>query len=123
MYSDVYFLVAFEGHVEPVYFWECDGWWHESSCILSGYEWTREMVTEYVKEYYGEPDLDNALNYAFSMYKDGWFYEIECYQCEPYLPNRITLLRPLSETECLDWMLNHENYLNDPYDEEREETV
>ena len=34
-------------------------------------------------------------------------YEIENFQCMPYLPDEVDDIRIISERKCLEWLVNH----------------
>ena len=40
------------------------------------------------------------------MVNDNWFYEIENFQVEPYLPKVVDDIKIITERECLEWILS-----------------
>lgn len=108
-FSSVYFLVDYENMVEPVYFHHFDDWWLEYPCSLMHIPLKEDELISYVKECYEEAVFDKAYAYEKMMYRDGILYEIENFQCEPFLPEKFRIIKAMSETECLDWILKHVN--------------
>lgn len=105
--SSVYFLVEFDGEILPVYFMPFEGSWFESPCYLHKFLLKDEELINYVRERYGEDWSITCYEYERMFQKDNWHYEIECLQCEPFLPDKTKIIKPLSEEECLDWLLKH----------------
>lgn len=103
--SSVYFLVEYNGKVEPIYFTAFMDVFFESPCTLYHTNIDIDKIPDYVRDTYEEDVFDDALIYTLSMYKDGVLYEIENFQCEPFLPDKIDSIKMISETECLNWLL------------------
>ena len=103
--SSVYFLVEFDGHTIPVYFWRWSDVWFASPCVSSSYPFKDDETMEFVKELYNEEEWEDACEYEKSMVRDGWHYEIYCPQCSPFLPDKIRIINIFSDSGCLDWML------------------
>lgn len=107
--SSVYFLVEFDGHVEPVYFTHFEDVWFASPCSLHKFPLRDDMLGEYVKEMYLLKSQEAAYEYEKTMQRDGFHYEIDCPQCDPFLPDKIKIVDAFSDSRCLDWLLRKEN--------------
>ena len=59
-----------------------------------------ESVEDYIKEYVKPMIIGNIL------------YEIENFQCMPYLPDEVDDIRIISERKCLEWLVNHNSVNN-----------
>ena len=105
--SSVYYLIEFNGHIEPLYFMHYEDVYFESPCVLSAYSMSEIELVEYVKDMYEADAFDIALEFEKTMQRGNIHYEIDNPQCSPFLPNEIKILDILSETECLDWLLKH----------------
>lgn len=106
--SSVYFLMEFNDHVEPIYFMHFRNSWFESPCDLHRFPLKDDEVTEYVKEMY-QTDYLIAYQHEKIFQKDGWHYDIDNPQCEPFLPDKVKIIDVFSEKECLDWLLENTN--------------
>lgn len=106
--ADVYFLIKFEQHIEPIYFTQFEDVYFESPCDLKRFPLEENELSEYVKEMYGADEFEMALEYEKLLQREGWHYEIMCWQCSPFLPEEIEVIDMISESECLDWLLKHE---------------
>lgn len=106
--SSVYFLVEFDNHQEPLYFVPFEGWYFESPCCLNQWELKDDDLEEYVKEIYEDESFDESLNFEKTMQINGVHYEIYVPQCSPFLTMPCKIIKMMSETECLDWLLKKE---------------
>lgn len=106
--SSTYFLASYHGKTEPVYFYEYEGKWLESPCTAVGIPCTKEKLESYVREAFHDKYFDVSLDYLRTTYRDGWLYQIEIYEVEPYLPEELVIEKVLTKSECLDWILEHE---------------
>lgn len=94
-----YYLVEYRGSIRPVYFWKYGNWWIEYPCIL------RKIIDI---ENQTEPYLfEIAAIHSKKIYRDGQCWKIESFPCSPFLPEEMTFLQIMSESECVDWMLAH----------------
>lgn len=105
--SSVYFLVEYNDIIEPIYFTPFMDVFFESPCSLYEYDMDVEDIPKYVEEMYEKKHYDEALVYTLSMYRNGKLYEIENFQCEPFLPDKINNIKMISESECLSWLLRN----------------
>lgn len=110
--SSVFFLTEYNDVVEPLYFSAYEDVWFETDCNLLRFPLADDMVMDYVKGTYFEEDWQGAYTYESMFQQDGWHYEIENWQCTPFLPEHIKLLKVLSERECLEWLLEHDKCPN-----------
>jgi hypothetical protein len=60
-----------------------------------------------VQYQYGVNYEDCVYAHESNMQKNGVHYEIENFQCRPFLPEQIEILDVFSDKKCLDWLLNH----------------
>lgn len=111
-----YALVTYNNKIEPTWFakhnfGEGDSFL-ESPCTLckvmdvdgSIHMFAREYAAKLIEE---GPDVeDYANNYVKTMVVDGVLYEIENFQCDPYLPEYVDDIKLISEEECLNYMLS-----------------
>lgn len=104
--SSVYFLVEFDDHIEPIYFTQFEDVWFPSPCELHEYPLENDKIMEFVKELYYEDFWEDAYEYEKTMQRDDWHYEIDCPQCDPFLPDNIKIQDVFSDSKCLDWLLN-----------------
>ena len=107
--SSVYFLVEFDNHVEPIYFTHFEDVWFASPCDLHKYPLENDKVMEFVKELYYEDSWEDAYEYEKTMQRNSWHYEIDCPQCEPFLPDNIKIQNVFSDSKCLNWLLSQRN--------------
>lgn len=105
--SSVYFLVRYDGHVEPVYFAPFEEVYFETPCDLQRFPLKEEELREYVQVMYDPEHEEAAYEHEKSMQRGEWHYEIQCWQCSPFLPDEVEILAVLSEPECLDWLLGN----------------
>lgn len=115
--TGVYALVSYDGIVEPI--------WFSKYKQESGKDWFLESPCELYKLIeIDKPTDDFALEYADSILEEGVdrekyieenikpmivdfvLYEIENFQCSPYLPKMVDDIKIITERECLEFMLN-----------------
>ena len=120
--SDIggYAIVSYNNKTEPIYFakqWsDVDNqyWFLESPCELYRICKVERSIDEFCKEYVEElVQLNEDTNieeyieeFIKPMVKDNWFYEIENFQVEPYLPKVVDDIKIIPERECLEWILS-----------------
>lgn len=110
--SSVYLLINNKGKIEPIYFMHYEDVYFESPCCLMQ-TMPEEDVEEYVKEYYETDYIEEAIAYEKGMCRNGYHYEIECPQCSPFLSETFEIIAVLTESECLDWLINKEKELEE----------
>lgn len=106
--SSVYFLVKYNDTTRPIYFCKIDDAWFASPCSLNKLKMDRNDVANFVESIYEPSAFNDALEYELTMYKDGYHYDINTPQCAPFLPEKIEIVKPLTETECLEYLLEQE---------------
>ena len=105
--SDVYFLVEFDGHTEPIHFMSFEDVWFESPCGIHKFIFHDDDLMSYVDELYDE-DLcddctwDDLYEYEKTMQRNDMHYEIYCPQCVPFLPDKIKILDVFSDSRLID---------------------
>lgn len=104
--SSVYFLVEFDGHVEPIYFISFEGAWFESPCELFKISLNDNELEHYIRSLYYSDYWGIGYEYEKNMQRNGWHYEIDCPQCFPFLPEKIKIIDVFSDIGCLNWLLN-----------------
>ncbi len=115
-----YALVFHDNKIEPVWFTKYDfkgeDWFLESPCELYKVMEVRDVsdanLIEYLKELLDkDANIEEYINeYVESMIVDGVLYEIENFQCSPYLPEYVDDIKLISERECLEYMLMKNKY-------------
>lgn len=113
--SNVYFLVEFDNHIEPIYFTDFEDGWIAYPCYLHEYPLEDNVVEEYVKNMYLE-SWEDAYEYEKTMQRNGYHYEIDCPQCSPFLPDKIKIIDIFSDIGCLNWLLDRRDD-TDEYDD------
>lgn len=103
--SSVYFLIKENGIEEMVYFMPYNGSYFESPCMLREWQMKKEELRKYVEELYTKESWDAAYEYEKLMQIDDNHYEIDNFQCEPYLKENIEIIQMVSESECLQWLI------------------
>ena len=75
--------------------------------------YTEEWV-EYFKELLEDEESveDYIEEYVKPMIMGDILYEIENFQCMPYLPDEVEDIRIVSERKCLEWLVNHNSVNN-----------
>ena len=118
-----YAIVKYDGMEEATYFqhvWDDKYglWFMPSPCML--YEigecenpYSEEWI-EYFKELLEDDDSveDYIKEYVKPMIIGDILYEIENFQCMPYLPDEVDDIRIISERKCLEWLVNHNSVNN-----------
>ena len=120
--SSVYFLIEYDKYIEPLYFISFEDVWFESVCTLGKFPLKDTNLAGYIKDIYFEQPLEYHLNPVFTekdfekLYEyekrfqiDGNHYEIDCFQTSPFLPEKFKIIKPMTETECLKWLINNNN--------------
>lgn len=115
-----YALVFHDNKIEPVWFTKYDfkgeDWFLESPCELYKVMEVRDVsdanLIEYLKELLDkDANIEEYINeYVESMIVDGVLYEINNFQCSPYLPEYVDDIKLISERECLEYMLMKNKY-------------
>lgn len=106
-----YALVTYDNKIEPTWFTKYGDWFLESPCQLYEIMDVTEPIDKFAKEYVSElledgADVEDYINkYVKPMIIDGTLYEIENFQCSPYLPKNLDGIELISERECLEYML------------------
>ena len=118
----VYALVSYDNKIEPIWFKKYnfgkEDWFLEYPCEL--YEIAKidipidEFIEEYIKELLedGENEEDYINKYVKPMIIDGVLYNIENFQCSPYLPKEVDDIKLITERECLEYILNNKTINN-----------
>lgn len=114
-----YALVTYNGKTETTWFtkydnWGEDGhtWFLESPCTLYRITEVDKPVEEFAKEYIeglledGVDEQEYINKWVIPMIVDNVLYEIENFQCSPYLPKEVDDIKLISERECLEYMLS-----------------
>lgn len=116
-----YALVTYNNNIEPTWFTKYDfgnvEWFLESPCCLykvadvgnDTNAFVRKYMDEVVSLEDGESEEDYINNYVLPMIVNNVMYEIENFQCAPYLSEYVDNIKLISERECLEWMLEHKN--------------
>lgn len=110
-----YALVTYEGNTTPIYFSKYkikgEDWFLESPCELFKITHIDKPIDEFALEY-AESILEKDANFEFyidtyikPMIVDYVLYEIENFQCGPFLPKEVDDIKLISERECLLYML------------------
>lgn len=112
-----YTLVTYDNKVEATWFtkhyYGDKPWFLESPCEPYKIMEVDKPINEFAKWYVDgllEDDVDeeNYINICvLPMIVDNVLFEIETFQCSPYLPKEVDDIKLISERECLEWMLNN----------------
>lgn len=112
-----YAIIHYGNNIETVYFSKyhmnekC--WFLESPCELRkicDINQEKDFIKYYMQTIIlenGVKEADYIKEFINPMIIDGVFYEIENYQCAPYLPSEVDKIRLITERECLLYMLQH----------------
>lgn len=120
-----YALVTYNGMVEATWFTNfcnlIDGevFFLESPCELYKVFKVGDDVDKFCKEYMKGIDLldgateenaerDYIENFIKPMIYNDWFYEINNFQTDPYLPKEVDDIKLISKRECLMWLLENQ---------------
>lgn len=110
-----YTLITYNNKTDATWFskqnYKGEDWFLESPCELYRIMKVEGDIQEFAKDYasslIAEDDFESyAENYIIPMIVDGWLYEIENFQCSPYLPKEVDDIKLISEKECLEYLLN-----------------
>ena len=113
-----YAIVTYNGIEEATYFQHVRDdkgglWFKPSPCSLyvigkCKNPYSKEWV-EYFKELLEDEESveDYIKEYVKPMIMGDILYEIENFQCMPYLPDEVDDIRIVSERKCLEWLVNH----------------
>ena len=113
-----YAIVKYNGIEEATYFqhvWndEYGLWFMPSPCLLYVIGECKNPYSEEWVEYFKELLKDGVSvedyikEYVEPMIMGDILYEIENFQCLPYLPKEVDNIRIISERKCLEWLVNH----------------
>lgn len=110
-----YTLVTYNGKTEATWFSKHDykgkDWFLESPCqlyrIIEVDKPIKEFAEDYASSLVEEDDIESyAEQWVIPMIVDNVLYEIENFQCSPYLPKEVDDIKLISERECLEYMLS-----------------
>lgn len=104
-WSSVYFLISYDEHTEAIHFMHYEDSWFESPCMLRGFPLDDDKLREYIEEQYIEKSWDEAYKYESVFQKDNYHFEIDNPQCFPFLPEKVEIIKVMSEEECLEWLI------------------
>ncbi len=106
--SSVYFLIKYNNIIMPFYFQSFEDIYFESPCELIEYPMEKDNLEYYVKMMYIKDNFEEALKFETLMQREDKHYEIENFQySELFLPDEIEIIDALTESECLDWLIEH----------------
>ena len=94
-----YYMVTWDGHTEPLYFMHYGSTYFESPLEGRRYPMNEQDLWEYVKDQYLEKYWEESFEQEKKNLIDGFWYEIDCPQCSPFLPFEIESIYPISEEE------------------------
>lgn len=94
-----YYMVTWDGHTEPLYFMAYGNTYFESPLEVRRYPMNEQDLWEYIKDQYLEKYWEESFEREKKNIIGGYWYEIECPQCSPFLPFEIDNIYPLSEEE------------------------
>ena len=110
-------LITFNNKTIPVYFskqcYKGEVWFTESPCEARGFEFedTENNIKNYVLEMYeceSEEDFNRMVEYTKSMIRNGYLYDLDAPQIlGKIIPNEIDEIKFITESECLDFMLEN----------------
>lgn len=115
---ETYAIVKYNGKEEATHFhhvWDDKGglWFKPAPCSLyvigeCKNPYSKEWI-EYFKELLENDESveDYIEEYVKPMIMGEVLYEIEYFQCMPYLPDEVDDIRIISERKCLEWLVNH----------------
>lgn len=102
-----YYLIKFDDHIEPIYFFPYEGSYFESPCVLSRFPMKEDELEDYVHELYDEKYYEHGLAYEKTMQIGDMHYDLDCPQCTPFLPDELEIIKPMTEEECLHWIIDN----------------
>lgn len=111
-------LVTYNKKTEPIYFSKIDmngeNWYLESPCSLFKICKIKGNIDTFCLEYVNNLCLEEWIDeyeyiekFIKPMIYEGFLYEIENFQCAPYLPKEVEDIKIISERECLEYMLKN----------------
>ena len=107
-----YALVNYDNKELAVWFTSHGGWFLESPCELykeaeiKNKQELRDYVSDMMIED-GDVDLDEHIKDCYEhMLVNGILYEIENFQCAPFLPEEVDSIKIISEKDCLRYLLS-----------------
>jgi hypothetical protein len=110
-----YALVTYNNKTELTwfskYYYKNEPWFLESPCELYKIMEVDRPIDEFSKWYVDglleeNADVESYINkYVKPMIIDNVLYEIENFQCSPYLPKFVDDIKLISERECLEYLL------------------
>lgn len=113
----VYALVCYDKKIEPTHFVKYnfgDGdWFLESPCELYKVTEVKSDIDEFCNKYAEEclglkNDIDKKAyinEFIKPMIVNDCLYEINNFQCAPYLPKEVDDINIITEKECLEFLL------------------
>lgn len=96
-----YYMVTWNGHTEPLFFMHYQNSYFPSPLEIRRYPMTEEKLLEYVHEQYSSDYWDYGFELEKKNLVNGYWYEIDCPQCSPFLPDEIDTICCISEEEVL----------------------
>lgn len=112
-----YAIVTYDGEEDLIYFahimLESGEVFTESPCTLYKIADVKEDIDVFCKNYIknvleledGTDEDDYIKKYIKPMIVNGVFYEIENFQCLPFLPKEVESIKFITEKECLEELL------------------
>lgn len=109
--SSLYFLIKYKTEsgvdvVEPIYFFNYENSYFETSSWISSYKVSKAKLKAYVKDVYEESSFEEGLAYESLMYKNGIHHQLNAAQCFPFLTYPLEIQDVLSDDKCLTYFLN-----------------
>ena len=111
-----YALVTYNNKTEATLFskhnFKGEDWFLESPCVLYKIMEVIKPIDKFARDYVKDlleedADIEDYINkHVKLMIVDDILYEIENFQCSPYLPKEVDGIELISEQECLVYMLN-----------------
>ena len=109
--AGAYALVKYNNKIELIWFTKYNDWFLESPCQLYKIMKINEPIDKFCKKYAEEmleEDVDKEYyieQHIKPMIINNTLYEIENFQCSPYLPTRVNDIKLITERQCLEYML------------------
>lgn len=108
-FSSVFFLIKYDEKTWPIYFIRTKDHWAEYECFLARYNLEERYLEAHTRMYYPDVEYGSAYAYAKTRYRNGYLYEIETIWQSSFLPEELTIIKALSESECIEWLIQQEN--------------
>jgi len=102
-----YYMVTWNGHTEALYFMPYGNTYFESPLQVRRYPMTEDDLWEYIKTTYLEKYWKEAFEEEKENLIDGYWYEIDCPQCAPFLPFEVDNIYPISEKDYLQLYISN----------------